>query len=158
MFRFVFQGILLISWLAIALPVSLGSEIKEAYPRYYEEQFFQRISEFFSGEENPGERAIVRTDPQARDGFYFALHLGKQVHLDPETTQIRIEIVVGVEETARSHTFELPANWSSREELFLGFTGAEWPEDNRPLAWKVEALNSASNVLATYNSFLWKHP
>ena len=46
-------------------------EIEEIKLRYIPEENFKRISEYWSGAENQGNRIILRTDPEVRDGFMW---------------------------------------------------------------------------------------
>ena len=44
-------------------------EIEEIKPRYIETEQFKRISEYLTGKENIGDRVILRTQSEHREGY-----------------------------------------------------------------------------------------
>jgi hypothetical protein len=50
-------------------------EVVRVWPEYRTAESFDRISEYFTGRENPGNQIILRTRPESRAGFYFFTRL-----------------------------------------------------------------------------------
>ena len=63
-------------------------EIEEIKPRYIETEQFKRISEYLTGKENIGDRVILRTQPEHREGYYFILVLDNDVRRLPNGTVV----------------------------------------------------------------------
>ena len=134
----------------------LNIEIKAIMPRYIEAENFTRISEYLTGKENQGRRVIIRTQPRAREGFYFILVLNKNVRKLPADTYILGEFYTPTSLDAQTHRFELPSTLPGTDEIFLGLTGADWPQkDAQPSAWRFTIKNSREETLAQKQSFLW---
>lgn len=131
-------------------------EIKEIKPRYIAEEDFKRISEYFSGAENKGNRVILRSDPKERAGFYFTLVLDAKVRDLPRGTVITGEFYTPVSPDRQSHDFVLPNKLPKTKEVFVGLTGADWPVvEGVPGAWRFTIKDADGNVLARKQSYLW---
>lgn len=131
-------------------------EIKEIKPRYIPEENFKRISEYWSGSENKGRRVILRSDPEARDGYYFTLVLDEKVRDLPRGSVITGEFYTPVSKDLQTHEFPLPNKLPKTKEIFVGLTGADWPEsDAVPGAWRFTIRNASGEVLARKKSYLW---
>jgi len=131
-------------------------EIKEIKPRYIPEDNFKRISEYWDGAENKGDRIIIRSDPEARDGYYFTLVLDERVRELPGGSVITGEFYTPVSTDLQTHDFPLPNKLPKTREVFVGLTGADWPEaDAVPGAWRFTIKDANGEVLARKQSYLW---
>jgi hypothetical protein len=131
-------------------------EISEIMPRYIPEGNFIRISEYWSGAENKGNRIILRSDPAVRDGFYFTLVLDKRVRNLPRGSVITGEFYTPVSTELQTHEFPLPNKLPKTKEVFVGLTGADWPEPGgMPGAWRFTIKDANGQVLASRQSYLW---
>jgi len=115
-----------------------------------------RISEYWSGTEKKGNRVILRTDPGIRDGFYFTLRFDKSIRKLPKGAVILGEFYTPVSNDLQKHEFRLPAKRPRTKEVFVGLTGADWPQPGGvPGAWRFTLQDANGNVLATRKSYLW---
>jgi len=131
-------------------------EIKEILPRYIPEENFKRIGEYLSGAENKGNRIILRSDPKARDGFYFTLILDEKVRDLPRGSVITGEFYTPVSPDLQTHEFPLPNKLPKTKEVFVGLTGADWPEPGGvPAAWRFTIKDANGDILARKHSYLW---
>ena len=131
--------------------------IRQIIPRYMEAWQFKRVREYMTGAEESGDRLILRTNPDVRDGYYFILILDEQLRRLPHGT-----VVVGKFHTPKSpevqeYSFNLPAKRPRGKELFLGLTGEDWPfgETRVPSAWHFTIKDANGNSLGTAKSYLW---
>ncbi len=138
-------------------PVSLSSVvIEEIKPRLIEEEQFMRVSEYMTGKEYTGDRVIIRTDPEARTGYYFTLVLDENVRRLPAGTKIFGEFHTSKGVEVQTHTFAVPAKRPKTKEIFVGLTGEDWPEGSiTPSAWRFTIKDANGTVLATKQSYLW---
>lgn len=131
-------------------------EIKEIKPRYIAEENFKRISEYWSGAENLGNRVILRSDPEVREGFYFTLVLDEKVRDLPRGTIITGEFYTPVSTDLQTHEFRLPNKLPKTKEVFVGLTGADWPEPGGvPGAWRFTIKDANGKLLTQKQSYLW---
>ena len=131
-------------------------EIEEIKPRYIPEENFKRIGEYWSGAENKGNRVILRSDPEIRDGFYFTLVLDEKVRDLPRGTVISGEFYTPVAKDVYAQDFPLPNKLPKTKEVFVGLTGADWPDPAAvPGAWRFTIKDANGEVLGTKQSYLW---
>lgn len=116
---------------------------------------FERISEYFSGEENTGGQTIVRTQPTARAGFYWLIRTKTGA-----ATDATIELSVIAPDAPAARTYTLPTRLPAGSHVTMaGLTGADWPQaEARPVAWRLRVLDGAGRELANEQSFLWVAP
>ena len=130
--------------------------IEEIKPRYIPEENFKRIREYWTGAENLGNRVVLRSDPSVRDGFYFTLVLDENVRDLPRGTVINGEFYTPVSPEPQVHRFTLPNRLPRTREVFVGLTGADWPEPGgMPGAWRFTIEDPNGTVLAQKQSYLW---
>lgn len=130
--------------------------IQEIKPRYIPEENFMRIGEYLSGAENRGKRVILRSDPDVRDGFYFTLILDEKLHNLPRGSVISGEFYTPASKEVQTYDFPLPNNLPKTKEVFVGLTGADWPEpDGVPGAWRFTINDANGKQLAQKKSYLW---
>lgn len=138
---------------------SYGVEIVSAHNEYIEAERFQRISEYFTGEENPGRRLIVRSQAEERSGEYLIITLDQNVQDLPSDAQVVIDLIISGTDKPVSHTLGLPADRPGTREIFAGITGSDWPGgDATILAWKISIQSASGSTLAGKTSYLWKMP
>jgi hypothetical protein len=131
-------------------------EIEEIMPRYIPEENFKRISEYLDGAENKGNRIILRTNPEVRDGFYFTIVLDERVRDLPHGSVITGEFYTPVSTDLQTHEFPLPNKLPKTKEVFVGLTGTDWPEPGgMPGAWRFTIKDANGEVLAQRQSYLW---
>lgn len=130
--------------------------IQEIKPRYIPEENFKRVGEYLSGAENKGKRVILRSDPQVRDGFYFTVILDEKLRDLPRGSVISGEFYTPFSKEVQSHDFPLPNNLPKTREVFVGLTGADWPESGGvPGAWRFTIKDANGKQLAQKQSYLW---
>lgn len=130
--------------------------IEEIKPRYIPEKNFMRISEYWTGAENKGDRVILRSNPEARSGFYFTLILDAKVRDLPRGSVITGEFYTPDSKEPKTYNFKLPNKLPKTKEIFVGLTGDDWPDpDAIPSAWRFTIKDANSETLARKKSYLW---
>jgi hypothetical protein len=131
-------------------------DIKEIKPRYIEAEQFKRIGEYLTGKENLGDRVILRSDPSVRDGYYFTLVLSEDLRRLPKGTRIIGEFFTPISPDVQEHSFTLPSRMANTNEVFVGLTGADWPQTGGvPAAWRFTIEDANGAVLGEKQSYLW---
>lgn len=131
-------------------------QIEEIKPRYIETEQLKRISEYMTGKEYIGDRVILRTQPEQRAGYYFTLVLDEDVRRLPKGTVIVGEFYTPKSVEKQTHQFTLPKKLASTEEIFVGLTGDDWPEQGGvPAAWRFTIKDANGAVLGEKQSYLW---
>jgi hypothetical protein len=149
---------ILLAILSIGLPtLSHGLTIETAYTRQYAADEIRTIGNHL-GEPlaNQGFRTVVASQPKKPGGQYFILHLQDKESATPAVA--RMTLFTTDRKDSVEHSWNIPAgdldSW-----LYLGLTGSDWADsDVRPLAWRIELLDSSGAVLAEWKSFLWEMP
>lgn len=142
--------------LSAFLPVH-GLTIETAYTRYYDEGGIRPIGQYFGASlTGQGFRTVVPSQPEDPAGQYFIIRLKGPKSTPPASA--RMTLFTTENKQASTRTWELPGtpleNW-----LYLGLSGADWPDDDiRPLAWHIELLAADGTVLTEWKSFLWELP
>ena len=149
-------SLLLVSCFSVQ-PEALDSvEILEIKPRYMETEEFKRISEYMTGEEYQGDRTIIRTQPDNRNGFYFVLILNKDIRRLPHDSKVIGEAYVPHLVDLQTYTFNLPPERASSNELFLGITGTDWVDPQAvPSAWRFTIKDGNDRTIGTAQNYLW---
>ena len=142
------------------LSFSFGApEIRFASIRYLDKQAFLRVSEYFDGKENPGNRLICRSKPVARAGLYLVLSLKESTRKLPPNIVARWQVISPNAPDPVEHRIAVPNERPRGKDVFVGLTGADWPDPKaRPVAWKFTLETSKGKVLLTRKSFLWERP
>lgn len=142
----------------LALPALLDGavEIVRVWPSYRDTDSFRRIGEYLGGRENAGRDTVLRSQTEARDGYYFLT----RVAADAATpvSQLVVEVVLPGKPEIR--TFSFPVTLGAGDGVFhLGLTGSDWPgPDIRPAAWRLTARTADGSTVAELASFLWSAP
>ncbi|MEM9158223.1 MAG: hypothetical protein AAGB46_04170 [Verrucomicrobiota bacterium] len=143
---------LILTTLSLLTLAAAGQAIELVSASHRDADSFKRISEFFSGDENPGRYTLLRTDANSRDGFYLSLKLTKEERASIKS--IRLHYVEPA--SLAEETLDLAINGAAKSRILVGLTGSLWQSaDTFPLAWKVEALDANGQVLTHQQSFLW---
>jgi hypothetical protein len=127
------------------------------WPKWRDAQSFERISEYFTGKENPGSQVILRSQPASRAGFYF---LARVKNSGPAHATAKIVVSVIKPDSPQAKAYTYPTALPTGDTVFeLGLTGSDWAgEKINPVAWKIEVLGSDGQLLAVQKSFLWEMP
>lgn len=126
--------------------------------RWKDQDFFERIPEFITGEEAPGPRWIGRSDPKVREGLYFVTRMQRSWRRDPRALVVELTWIPENAMEARSLTFALPPARERRSTLFIGLTGEDAPgKDDRPdvPVWRLRLMDGQGASLAERSSWLW---
>ncbi len=147
---------------AAMLPSGLAASVfKNVYTRPMETAQFQYISEFFTGQEAVDNRVLLRTDPEERTGLYVIAELKPRLRdIDPGTT-LALEMIRSDANDVLTYDFTLPTEPARARIVYLGLTGADWPETDgrlRPVAWRLRLLDAGGDTVDTWRSFLWEMP
>ena len=132
-------------------------EFLRVWPGWRDAESFDRISEYFGGEENTGKHHVLRTQRDSRAGYYFLVRVKSAVALGGT----HFELNVIRPDTPEPRTYRFPAAVPEKETVFqIGLTGNDWPggEEAHPVAWKVTLLGADDRVLTEEKSFLWEKP
>jgi len=133
-----------------------SAELKTQWS-YRSAEDFERISEFFTGKENPGNRVIVRSIPGNRQGMYFSVMIQEGVNSLPAGSKAVVEVLHALSPETQTYTFPIPNSPKNHRELLLGITGDNWPAAKyKPMAWRVRIMNAAGEDLSTDKSYLWR--
>lgn len=132
--------------------------IDVAYAEYRETSSFQRIQEFFTGRESPGNRTLLRSQPEDRSGQYFLILLEQPVE-ESGVDEVEIEVISTASKESRLHTFSLEGARVRGYWIYCGLTGDDWPDASvHALAWTARLRDNTGQVLAEWESFLQRLP
>lgn len=152
--------------LALSLALLLGLagisraaevEFVRVWPKWRDAESFERISEYFTGKENPGSQIMLRSQPTSRPGFYF---LARVKNSGPALSAAKVVLSVIKPDSAQPKAYTFPVALPTGDTAFnVGLTGTDWvgPKIN-PVAWKIEVLATDGQLLAVKKSFLWEKP
>jgi hypothetical protein len=132
-------------------------EFVRVWPGWRDAESFDRITEYFTGQENTGREVILRTHPDQRAGFYYLVRVMNSAAMFPGAKFV-LQTISPTNPEPKIATF--PVDLPSRAKVFqLGLTGADWPDRKaHPVAWKLELRSADNQVLASAQSFLWEKP
>ena len=133
------------------------AEFVRVWPGWRDAESFDRIGDFFGGDQKHGGEIIVRTHPDARAGYYFFVRVKSSTAL----AGARFVLEVIRPDAPAPKTFNFPAVAPAGGAVFqLGLTGADWPGENKAhaVAWKLALLAADGRELAEQKSFLWEKP
>lgn len=128
-------------------------EFVRVWPAWRTTESFDRISEYFDGQENTGSHTVLRSQPDTRAGYYFLVRT--KTTLNAADAKFVLQIIKPDAPQAKTYTF--PVGLIGREVVFnLGLTGIDWPDrKTHPVAWRLALLNGKGEELASRESFLW---
>jgi hypothetical protein len=117
---------------------------------------FQRLSEFLTGRENTGKETVLRSQPAARDGYYWFLRLENSGAALAGAT-LELQVISPANPEPKTFTFSAPVPHGTHV-FNLGLTGTDWTgPEAAPVAWQLRVRSSAGELVAT-QSFLWSKP
>lgn len=133
------------------------AEFVRVWPGWRDAESFERIGEYFGRGEGDSGGIVGRTQPDARDGYYFLVRVKSAAALPGA----RFELHIIRPDAPEPKPFSFPAALRSGETVFqLGLTGAAWPGGKQasPVAWKLALFAPDGRLLAEHKSFLWEKP
>ena len=134
-------------------------EFRHVAYRYVEAKSFKRISEYFTGRENPGNRLLCRSRPAEREGLYFILSLDEHSRKLPQGSQFVVEFIRPDDPETQTIRILVPEKRPRGKEIYLGLTGDDWQDKTaRPVAWRLRLVDASGEVIAERKSFLWECP
>lgn len=135
-------------------PKSGNVEVVRVWPGYRAAASFDRISEYFTNKENPGDEIILRTRPENRAGYYFFTRL--KTPSDIEGARIVLDLITPDSPEPKTFTFPAPPLRKGAVLLNPGLTGDDWPDaDAHPTAWRLRLLAADGSELFAQQSYLW---
>lgn len=152
---------LLVALIALTLSAAaFASEVKvvRVWPSYRTADSFMRISEYFTGKENPGRKqTLLRTHPDQRAGFYFLTRLANTGEAVKDAT---LELHLITPRSPKEVIFTFKTTVPHGENVFhVGLTGGDWPlASEHPVAWRINLLSAEGHELASEQSYLWSKP
>ena len=138
--------------LSITLPLS-AFELVRVWPGSRTADSFDRISEYFTGRENPGGRTLLRSQPAERAGYYWLLRTRSPQPLAGVTIELTYTAPDAASPRTQVFHVDLPAG---SHVTMVGLTGADWPDlETEPVVWRLRLLDRSGTELAHETSFLW---
>ncbi|MDA0348566.1 MAG: hypothetical protein O3C43_16655 [Verrucomicrobia bacterium] len=120
--------------------------------KYYEEESFTRISEYFDGVEVSGNRIIIRSDSDHRTGHYVTFQLSGNHSID----HFKLEVYEFGAKEPKDYLFKADTPIAAKQPIFLGLTGGIWGEKLKPpVAYKLSVIGTGGNTIESATSFLW---
>lgn len=151
MYRLIF--ILTFSSLLVS---NLSAELTIISTEHRDADSFKRFSEYLTGKASDGRYSVFRSDSSSRDGFYVSLQASDKSLLNKVST-VRIQFVPP--STQKITTLEFSAEKLKKKRILVGLTDPNWLDpSSRPVAWKIDLLDSNQNVVESAQSFLWSEP
>lgn len=138
--------------LASAVPLT-AFELVRVWPGSRTADSFERISEYFTGHENPGRQTILRSQPAERGGYYWLL----RTRTSSALSGVSIELTYTTPQAAEPRTTTFRTNLPAGGRVtMVGLTGSDWPDlEAEPVTWRLRVLDATGAELAHEASFLW---
>ena len=117
-----------------------------------------RIREYFGGEEAEGGRLYLRTDPNARAGYYWAVPRRDLFPVAAEAAEVVLDVQVPGDPADRRFAWTVEAAEAAGSgPVWIGLTGAENPGRGKdPIAWRLSSgTKPGGEPEVRYRSFLW---
>lgn len=131
-------------------------EFVRVWPSWRAAESFDRISEYFDGQENTGKNAVMRSQPANRAGFYFLVRLKKNT-VAPAGSKFVLSVITP--DAPEPKVFTFPITGEPPRVFELGLTGTDWADRAaHPVAWKLDLVSSEGRALTSTQSFLWAMP
>jgi hypothetical protein len=151
---------LLASLAAISPAATVANEhevtITRVFAGWRDAASFKRISEYFTGKENPSGAILLRTHADQRAGFYFLVRIANPGA--PVTVKIAMEVLTPTDTKPKNYSFTADLTTGSNL-LNIGLTANDWPDAKaNPVAWKIDFVAADGRVLAGTKSYLWENP
>jgi hypothetical protein len=156
--RFRFAAAALFLCLIAATMDAASVTFVRVWPNFRTAESFMRVSEYFTGRESPGRKqTVLRTEPDARMGFYFLARL-KNSGEAISGSKLELHIITPLSPQPVVYTF--PADVPKGNYVYnLGLTGKDWPDpEMNPVAWRLVLLGGDGQEIAAQQSYLWSKP
>ena len=143
--------------LSLARTHAADVEFLRVWPAWRDADAFDRIGEYFGGRENFGRQLVLRTQKNARAGYYFLVRVKSVTAISTAT----FEVSVIRPDSPEPKVFRFEATVPAKEFVYqFGLTGSDWPAGDaaNPVAWKLALVGADGRVLAEQKSFLWEKP
>ena len=141
----------IVIFLALTYSVSFAS-IDYLEQRFYSEESFTRISEYFNGVEAAGNRSILRSDAESRTGHYVTFQLSSTDAVD----HFKLEIYEPDSPDVKEYTFKADSSLEPSKPIYLGLTGEKWADKaHPPVAYRLTVVGKNGETLDSASSFLW---
>jgi hypothetical protein len=151
--------LLVLSAASLAALSAAAAEVSfvRVWPAWRDNASFDRITEYFTGQENTGSQIVVRTHPDTRAGFYYLVRVANPA---AALGDAKFVLHVILPSSPAMKTYSFPVALPSGQTVFqLGLTGPEWPDSKvHPVAWQLELRSADDHVLTSAKSFLWEKP
>ncbi len=140
----------------VSLARAADVELTRVWPAWRSAESFERISEYFDGQENTGRHTVLRTQPNARAGYYFLIRA--KAAANTTGAKFVLQIITPEAPEPKTHTF--PITLGPKEAVFdIGLTGTDWAgRKTHAVAWRLSVVNTEGRELASQQSFLWSNP
>ena len=131
-------------------------EFVRIWPAWRTAESFDRISEYFDGQENTGRHTILRSQPDTRAGYYFLI----RAKAAATTSGAKFVLQIITPEAPEPKTYTFPITLGLKETVFdVGLTGPDWAgRKTHAVAWRLSVINAEGRELASQQSFLWSNP
>lgn len=129
-------------------------ELVRVWPGYRDAASFTSASEYFQGAAAKSNQLAKRSQPEARDGYYWLIRSKTPVAIS--AAKIRLEVTrTGSTEPS---VYEFDADLASGSHAIpVGLTGSDWVDATEvPVAWRLTIFSREGSTLATKSSFLWQ--
>jgi hypothetical protein len=152
--RSVFTAFLLFT--AVSCAHAEDVELTRVWPAWRSAESFDRISEYFDGQENTGRHTVLRTQPASRAGYYFLI----RAKAAATTTGAKFVLQIITPEAPEPKIYTFPITLGPKETVFdVGLTGTDWAgRKTHAVAWRLSVINAEGRELASQQSFLWSNP
>ena len=156
--RLTFPTLALLAALACTSAHASNVKFVRVWPNFRTADSFMRISEYFTGKENPGRKqSILRTNPDARMGFYF---LARVKNAGEAMTGAKLELHIITPSSPRAVVYNFNADVPHGNYVFnIGLTGKDWPDpEANPVAWRLILRGNDGHEITSEQSYLWSKP
>jgi hypothetical protein len=152
--RSVFTAFLLFT--AVSCAHAADVELTRIWPAWRSAESFDRISEYFDGQENTGRHTVLRTQPASRAGYYFLI----RAKAAATTSGAKFVLQIITPEAPEPKTYTFPITLGLKETVFdVGLTGPDWAgRKTHAVAWRLSVINAEGRELVSQQSFLWSNP
>lgn len=144
---------LLLLTLLIVSTASSAVDIVRVWPAYQTAEKMTALREYFGGEPNRTSAQAIRSQPEARAGYYWLI----RTKSDRQVPDATIKLEVTMRGDTDAEMFKFPTLLQSGSHAFhIGLTGSDWPDpEQAPLAWRITVVDSRGEPIAEQSSYLW---
>jgi len=152
MFRFIRHALGLASAL-FSLSLIADVELPRVWPAYRSAESFTAIGEYFGRPGSAINQAALRTQPDAREGYYWLTRTKSDLPHPGSNVRLEVTRQGSTEPIPYDFAWDVPAG---RNAVFVGLTGNDWTDSTEaPVAWRLTVIAADGTILASTHSFLW---